>query len=210
MVSPDVTIHQPQPNGQPAFPLNPVNPEQQEAGLLAHLNSEVEFLSEYGLHSLSKTDIAYDQVDIDNGGGGSYTSFPPQIAERLYKAGQPAAAENILKRILWWGDRAPYWGDSFVANQIDYRKDTPLQCTVGGAAGAQCIIFGMFGVRAEIDGSLRIDPHPPAMAPHLTLRRLKLRGHVVDIEVRGDNYEVREGATRRSAAVGQPTILPAR
>lgn len=189
---------------------SPVLDAEQEAGLLAHLNSEVEFLSEYGLHSLSKTDIAYDQVDIDNGGGGSYTSFPPQIAERLYKAGQPAAAENILKRILWWGDRAPYWGDSFVANQIDYRKDTPLQCTVGGAAGAQCIIFGMFGVRAEIDGSLRIDPHPPAMAPHLTLRRLKLRGHVVDIEVRGDNYEVREGATRRSAAVGQPTILPAR
>jgi len=31
MALPDVTIHQPQPNGQPAFPLNP---EQQEAGLL--------------------------------------------------------------------------------------------------------------------------------------------------------------------------------
>ena len=180
---------------------------EEEAGLLNHLNSEDEFLSEFGLHSLSKTDIAYDQVDIDNGGGGSYTSFPPQIAERLYKAGQSAAAENILKRILWWGDRVPYWGDSFVANHIDYRKDTPLQSTIGGTAGAQCIIFGMFGIRAEIDGSLCIDPHPPAIAPNISLHGLKLRGHVLDIDVQGDKYEVREGSNRLSASVGQPIVV---
>ena len=180
---------------------------EEEEGLLNHLNNEDEFLSEFGLHSLSKTDIAYDQVDIDNGGGGSYTSFPPQIAERLYKAGQPAAAENILKRILWWGDRVPYWGDSFVANHVEYRKDTPLQNTIGGTAGAQCIIFGMFGVRAEIDGSLRIDPRPPAIAPHIALHGLKLRGHVLDIDVHGDRYEVREGSNRLDAPVGQPIFV---
>ena len=183
---------------------------EEEEGLLNHLNSEVEFLSEFGLHSLSKTDIAYDQVDIDNGGGGSYTSFPPQIAERLYKAGQSAAAENILKRILWWGDRVPYWGDSFVANDINYRKDTPLQSTIGGTAGAQCIIFGMFGIRAEIDGRLCIDPHPPGIAPNISLHGLKLRGHVLDIDVQGDKYEVREGSNRLSASVGQPIVVPGR
>lgn len=180
---------------------------EQEAGLLQHLNSETEFLSEFGLHSLSKTDIAYDQVDIDNGGGGSYTGFPPQIAERLYKSGHPADAENILKRTLWWGDRVPYWGDSFVANHIEYRKDTPLQNTIGGTSGAQCILFGMFGIRAEIDGSLRVDPPPLAIAPQISLQGLQLRGHTLDIDVDGDHYEVREGSRRLTAKVGQPILV---
>src|SRR5690606_18392317 len=39
-------------------------------GLLGHFN-EAEFLSDYGLHSMSKLDEAYDQDDVDNGGGGS-------------------------------------------------------------------------------------------------------------------------------------------
>ena len=101
----------------------------------------------------------------------------------------------------------PYWGDSFVANHVDYRKDTPLQNTIGGTAGAQCIIFGMFGVRAEIDGSLSIDPRPPAIAPHISLHGLKLRGHVLDIDVHGDRYEVREGSNRLDAPVGQPIFV---
>ena len=95
-----------------------------DKGLLSHLN-EREFLSRYGLHSLSKLDVAYDPVDIDNGGPGSCTSFPPQIAERLYKAGHAGAAEDLISRLLWWGERLPYWGDSIVADQMDYRKDTP-------------------------------------------------------------------------------------
>jgi hypothetical protein len=179
----------------------------QETGLLDHLLSEKEFLSEFGLHSMSKTDVAYDQVDIDNGGGGSYVGFPPQIVERLYKAGKPSAAENILKRILWWGDRLPYWGDSIVANQIDYRKDTPLQCTIGSVAGAQCIIFGMFGVRAEFNGDIYINPHPPAFAARIELKGLRLRGHVLDIIVNGDAYEVRQGDKCSRAKVGQNMLI---
>jgi hypothetical protein len=29
---------------------------------------------------------------------------------------------------------------------MDYRKDTPLQNAIGGVAGTQAIIFGMFGI----------------------------------------------------------------
>jgi hypothetical protein len=180
---------------------------EEERGLLDHFNSEVEFLSEFGIHSLAKTDIAYDQVDIDNGGGGCYVSFPPQFAERLHKAGHSDSAENIWKRILWWGDRVPYWGDSLVANHLDYRKDTPLQCDIGSIAGAQAIIFGMFGVQAEFDGSLRIDPHPPKFAPRIELQGLRLRGHVLDITVDGGQYEVREGDRSIRAKVGQPVAV---
>jgi hypothetical protein len=179
---------------------------EEEAGLLTHFNDR-EFFSAFGLHSMSKTDVAYDQVDIDNGGGGSCTCFPPQIAERLYKAGHPAVAEEILKRILWWGQRLPYWGDSLVANSIDYRKDTPLQCTIDGATVAQCLIFGLFGVEAQFDGAIRICPHPPTLAPRLALKGLKLRGQVLDIVVDGDAYEVRTGGNPIRAKIGKEVVL---
>jgi hypothetical protein len=156
---------------------------------------------------MSKTDPSYDPADVDNGGPGACTCFMPQVAERLYKADKPEAAENILKRLLWWGDRLPYWGDSIVADKIDYRRDTPLQCTVDGATVAQAIIFGMLGVRAEFNGDLRIHPCPPAFASKMTLKGLKLRGHVLDIAVDGKSYEVREGDNRVQAAIGQSVIV---
>lgn len=179
---------------------------EQEAGLLSHLN-DTEFFSAQGLHSMSKTDVAYDQVDIDNGGGGNCTCFPPQIAERFYKSGHTAQAEEILKRILWWGQRMPYWGDSLVANAIDYRKDTPLQCTVDGVTVAQCLIFGMFGVSQEFNGDLVIDPHPPVFAPDVALRGLKLRGRLLDIALREGQYEVGLKGRKLTAKIGETITL---
>jgi hypothetical protein len=163
---------------------------EEEAGLLDHLNSEQEFLSAFGLHSMSKTDPAYDPADVDNGGPGICTGFVGQIVEKLYRAGRIADAENILKRVLWWGDHMPYWGDSIVADRMDYRKDTPLQCTIDGADLAQAMIFGMFGVCAEFNGDIRIDPHPPAFASSIQLRGLRLRDRVLDIVVDNGEYEV--------------------
>ena len=179
---------------------------EEEAGLLGHLNQR-EFLSQFGLHSMAKTDVAYDQVDIDNGGGGACTCFPPQIAERLYKAGRHEMAADILRRILWWGECLPYWGDSLVANSKDYRKDTPLQCTLDGVTVAQCIVFGLFGVSAEFDGRITVDPHPPAWAPRIELTGLKIRGHSIDIVVSDGQYEVRTPGKRIHATVGQRVVL---
>ncbi len=168
---------------------SPVLDEEETLGLLSHLN-ETEFLSEFGLHSMAKNDIAYDQVDIDNGGGGACTCFPPQIADRLYKSGHAREADGILKRILWWGTRMPYWGDSLVANSMDYRKDTPLQCTVDGVTVAQCIIFGLFGVEAAFNGDITIHPHYAALAEQIKLSGLHLRGQTFDIEIKADAYDV--------------------
>ena len=180
---------------------------EEEEGLLGHLLDENEFLATYGLHSMAQPDPAYDPADIDNGGPGICTGFVGQIAEKLYRAGKPDAAENVLKRVLWWGQRLPYWGDSIVANKIDYRKDTPLQCTIDGVALAQCVIFGMFGVQAQCNGDLRIDPRPPRFAPKMTLKGLRLRGHTLDIVVEGEQYEVREGERRLRASIGQPIAV---
>jgi hypothetical protein len=183
-----------------------VLPRGQEEGLLSHLNDS-EFLSEYGFHSLSKTDIAYDQVDIDNGGGGACTCFPPQIIERLYRAGYPDKAEDILRRILWWGQKMPYWGDSIVANHPEYRKDTPLQCTLDGATVAQCIIFGLSGVSPDLEGNLHIKPQSISLSKSYDLSGLKVLGRTLEIHVEGGHFSVSEASQVWRENLGDEVIL---
>jgi hypothetical protein len=182
--------------------------KEQEEGLVSHLNDH-EFLSAYGLHSMSKQDPAFDQVDIDNGGGGNYVAFTPRIAQFLYQAGYTVHAEELLKRTLWWGERLPYWGDSMVANQIEYRKDTPLQNAIDAGAGAQCIIFGMFGVNLEMDGTVTINPKLPTWAPQASLKGLKLRGSSIDILATGHEFAVRIGSRVIPSKIGTPVRIAA-
>jgi len=179
--------------------------EDQLDGLLSHLN-EAEFLSPYGLHSISKLDEAYDQIDIDQGGGGSCSIFAPLIAEQLCRRGRPELAADLLRQILWWGRRVPYFGDSFVANFIEYRHDTPLQCTVGGVAGAQAILFGLFGLRVETDGSVVIRPCLPEWAGQAELHGLRIRGYVIDIRVAADGVAVTANGKRYTAPPGEDQI----
>ncbi len=185
---------------------SPVLDKEEEAGLLSHFN-EKEFLSKYGLHSLAKQDPAYDTADIDNGGPGICTGFVPQIMERLYNCGHADAADDLLQRVLWWGYRLPYWGDSIVADKEDYRRDTPLQCTIDGMAGAQGIIFGLFGVAPQFDGSVSVTPHLPAFVKHLALRGLKLRGKTMDIEVEGKRFCVKSDSATQEGDIGKSTTV---
>ncbi len=180
-----------------------------QQGLLRHLN-EQEFLSPYGLHSISKRDPAYDQLDIDNGGGGICTSFPPQIIERLYQAGQPQLAAEILQRLLWWSDTMPYWGDSLTANCKDYRRDTPLQCAFDGVAGAQCIIFGVFGVGVRPDGDIIIRPSQLPFARRVSLKGLKIGGRSLYVEVYQGTYQIRCAGQSVTGSTGEATIISAK
>ena len=131
------------------------------------------------------------------------------IAESLYKAGYPDPAENILKRTLWWAERLPYWGDSMVANQIDYRKDTPLQCAIDAAAGAQCVIFGIFGIRAELDGAITVNPLPPKFSPDISLKGVNIRGTRFDVTANRHDYEVKVGQKTIRSKVGTPVVIEA-
>jgi hypothetical protein len=183
--------------------------QEEEQGLVSHLN-EREFLSDYGLHSISKLDPAYDQVDIDHGGGGSYVAFPAGIAESLYKSGHPDPAENILERTLWWGEKLPYWGDSMVANQINYRSDTPLQNAFDATCGAQCIIFGMFGIKVEPNGDIAVNPHPPKFSPNISLKGVKIRGTSFDITANRSGFEVKVNQKIIRSKMGVPVLLEAK
>ena len=177
-----------------------------EEGVLSHLNDE-EFLSAYGLHSLSKRDPAFDQLDYDNGGGGICTCFPGQIIERLYQAEKPELAADLMSRLLWWGDVMPYWGDSSAANCIDYRRDTPLQCTFDGTTAAQCIIFGTFGVRVRPNGDIEFRPHQLPFASKMSLHGIKVRGQVFDVRVDGPEYEVRTPHKAIACQIGKSVVF---
>ena len=157
--------------------------------LISHIN-EQEFLGEFGMHSMSKLDPAYDQVDIDNGGGGSCVFFGPEIMEKLYLNGENKLAESMLYRFLWWADKMPFWGDSIVANYIDYRKDTPLQNALGGAAIAQSVIFGIFGISVDENMQITINPAPPESSPEISLKNICLANKNFDIFVEGNSYRV--------------------
>ena len=177
-----------------------------EEGLLSHLNDQ-EFFSDYGIHSMSKKDSAYDQVDIDNGGGGTCTLFPPEISERLYKEGDPKVADEIMGRILWWGRRLPYFGESQVANEIDYGEDTPLQADIGSVTVAQSILFGMFGISADFNGNISINPVKTTLANKLEIKGLKIRGKTMDVSVEGSKYEVSTGNKTFRNVLGTATII---
>ncbi|MBM3288717.1 MAG: hypothetical protein FJY92_01060 [Candidatus Hydrogenedentes bacterium] len=177
-------------------------------GLLSHWNA-TEFLGDYGLHSLAKQDPAYDINDVDNGGPGACTCFPPQIMERLYKSGHAAEADELLKRILWWGEKLPYWGDSLYADRPDYRKDTPLQCTLDGLTVAQMFIFGLFGIAPNPNGSITINPHMPSMAKTMSLVDATVRGHRFTVFVDAAGHAVTQSGATRQGDVDRPTTLNA-
>ena len=124
------------------------------------------------------------------------------IAEFLFNAGYTAQAADLLQRTLWWGTRVPYWGDSFVANQVEYRKDTPLQSDISAPAGAQCIIFGLFGVKVLAGGDVIIDPKPLKWSAQTGLKGLHLRGTSIDISVDRSSYEVKVGTRTLRAKIG--------
>ena len=153
------------------------------SAMLRHLMNPKEFLGEYGVHSLSKQDPAYDDSDVDNGGPGACPSFPAAICERLFRDGHAAEANEILSRQLWLADRLPYWGDSQYADRPDYRRDTPLQSDIEGACLAQAIAFGMFGTTVGDDLSVRFDPHLPKGVDRIFLKNFRLAGKAYDVSL---------------------------
>ena len=94
-----------------------------------------------------------------------------------------------------------------VSAQIDYRKDTPLQCAVDASAGAQCLIFGMCGVKVESNGDIVVNPHPPKFSPDISLKGVKLRGTRFDITANRNEYEVKVGQKVFRSRTGAPLLL---
>ena len=101
----------------------------------------------------------------------------------------------------------PYWGDSFYADTMRYREETPLQSAIDAVSGAQCIIFGMFGICPDFDGSIRINPRLPSFATKMSLTGVRLRNQVFDVDVDGSKYKVSSQGKTIDAVIGKMVTL---
>lgn len=185
---------------------SPVIGKEERDGLISHLN-EREFLSEYGLHSMSKLDKAYDQDDIDNGGGGICTHFTMQICAQLYEMGYESEANDILKRVYWWGSRFPYLGDSCAANLIANREDTPLQGDISSVSCAQMIFYYIFGIRADFAGNVTICPIKNRPAEKMKIDNAKICRKVFSVHIDGDDFTVSYNGKNISAKIGKRIMI---
>lgn len=180
--------------------------EKERQGLVSHLN-EREFLSKFGLHSLSKLDPQYDQDDIDNGGGGICTHFTMHICAQLYETGYDALATDILKRVYWWGTRMPYMGDSCVANYMANRESTPLQGDISSVSAAQMIFFYIFGITPGFDNSIRICPVRNRPAENMEIENARLRGKMFAVKITGNTYTVIYDGKQIEATIGETVTI---
>jgi len=175
-------------------------------GLVSHLN-ETEFLSKFGLHSLSKADPQFDQDDIDNGGGGICTHFTMQICAQLYEMGYDAVATDILRRVYWWGERLPYLGDSVASNMILNRNNTPLQGDISSVAAAQMIFFFIFGIKAHFDGRVTVCPVKNRPADNMKIENAHLCGKRFSVNIEGDRFTVSVSGKDHSAVIGETVTI---
>lgn len=180
---------------------SPVIDKTEREGLVSHLNDR-EFLSKFGLHSMSKLDPQYDQDDIDNGGGGICTHFTMQICAQLYEMGYDALATDILQRVYWWGERMPYMGDSCAANMVLNRESTPLQGDISSVSCAQMIFYYIFGIRPHFDGSIEISPVRHRPAEQMQIENARLCGKTFSVKIEGDRFSVCHNGKTHTAAIG--------
>ncbi|NLE37339.1 MAG: hypothetical protein GX621_04875 [Pirellulaceae bacterium] len=179
---------------------------EQQLAVLSHLNED-EFLSPYGVHSLSKQDEGYDPNDADWGGPGAFAGDPPELVIDLIAAGHEKLGVDVLRRILWWSE-FPYIPQAVLAADRDYRTDGRAN-VVAGLAGCQAILNGLLGIR--VDGEqIHFNPVNDPIVFGLSLSNLNVRGQRFDLKIADDGkgYLVRTDGQEVRRATGLPTAFP--
>jgi len=153
---------------------------EERLGLLSHLNDN-EFLGPYSLYSMSRQDVVHwDRVDADWGGGGSYTGVPLQLVRNLYQTGMGQLAWTILSRFTQYADHFPYISQNFRADQF-FQDESSQPMAVCAGAGVEAVIFGLFGISPQMDGSLDIHPYYAHELGNASLTDYQFRGRHYDI-----------------------------
>jgi hypothetical protein len=180
--------------------------ESQETGILSHLK-EGEFLSEWGVHSLSITDPGYDPGDVDWGGPGVFAGDAPELVTDLLHAGYGDKGIDLLRRILWWGDM-PYYPQAIRANEKGYRENGRPN-VIAGLGAAQCILVGLFGVRVELD-RITVKPVKHEFMRGLGLGNIGIRDVHFSVTVDGDAkfYTVSAGGVEAVVPLGEEFVIP--
>ncbi|VAX16968.1 beta-galactosidase, partial [hydrothermal vent metagenome] len=182
---------------------------EERLGLLSHLNDN-EFLGKYSIYSISRQDrVHWDRVDTDWGGGGSYTGIPMQLVRNLYQTGMGELAWTILNRFTNYVDHFPYISQNFRADEL-FQDESSMAMAICAGAGVEAIVFGLFGLTPQIDGTLDIRPYYSYEVGKSSLNDYQFRGHSYDVTMNRYGFKVmRDGNDYGSYRHGESVrILP--
>jgi hypothetical protein len=177
--------------------------EAQNDAMISHLK-EGEFLGPLGVYSISKADRTHwDLEDVDWGGGGQYTGEPLRLAESMYRLGRPGLGWDILNRCTKWTEHFPYIPQEIFADYFRSPEvEMPLEIAAG--SGVQAVVFGVFGLRPHVDGSLTVAPSYHHELGQARLTGYRFRGHSYDVYLGFWDYEVfRDGKLARRSDYGK-------
>jgi hypothetical protein len=172
---------------------------------------EGEFLAPFGVYSISKADrVHWDLEDVDWGGGGQYTGEPLRLAESLYKLGHPGLGWDIVARCTRWTKHFPYIPQEIFGDYPGYPEvEMPLEVAAG--SGVQAVLFGVFGLRPGVDGTLVISPSYRRELGQARLTGYRFRGHVYDVILGPWDYEVfRDGKLAQRTEYGRAAEFSSR
>jgi Mannosylglycerate hydrolase MGH1-like glycoside hydrolase domain len=181
---------------------------EQQHLMVSHIK-EGEFLGPYGMYSISKANRTHwDLEDVDWGGGGQYAGKPFRIAESLYRLGYAETAWDILARCTRWTNHFPYIPQEIFADSPRYPEvEMPIALSAG--SGVQAILFGVFGLRPQANGSLDIAPSYRHELGVARMTGYKFRGHTYGVVMGPWNYEVyRDGQLAARNVYGETTVFP--
>jgi hypothetical protein len=90
---------------------------------------------------------------------------------------------------------------------MEYRRDTPLQCDIQGAALAQTVIFGMLGISVDEKFSVSISPSLPEEIGNMELRNVNLAGKRFAVRAENGFFTVECDGNVYKSAIGDKIVL---
>ncbi|MCG8571617.1 MAG: hypothetical protein MJB14_15895 [Spirochaetes bacterium] len=172
-------------------------------GLFSHLNDK-EFLGSHGVHSISpQDDIHFELNDPDWSGGGAYSGESPQLVQKLFQNNRPELAIKILKRLFWMGCHLPYIPQEHFADKPgspSYKRAN----VIAGLAGAEAIIYGLFGLELDLDGTIWMNPHPIPGAT-IKLENYQMKNRNLSFELQENSIIIREN--EKTIYCGEPAKI---
>ena len=176
---------------------------EERLGLLSHLNDN-EFLGPYSIYSMSRQDREHwDRVDADWGGGGSYTGTAIQLVRNLYQSGFGQMAWTILSRFTQYAEHFPYISQNYRADEL-FQDESSQPMEICAGSGVDAIVFGLFGLSPNINGTLDIHPYYSHELGKANLTDYQFRGHSFDVSMDRYGFSVnRDGKMLGSYNHGQ-------